>query len=102
MERASDTALCVNTHAHTQHSSVLHDFSGTGEASDTALSLLVHPLGQETYVFAVCRDHKLRMWAAKVRDREGGRKCWGKVDCVWSCACVCDRKFKLGRVCVCA
>ncbi|XP_072022544.1 nuclear pore complex protein Nup160-like [Amphiura filiformis] len=35
------------------------------ETIDTTLSLVMNPVGQDFFVFCVCRDHKLRMWSCK-------------------------------------
>lgn len=36
----------------------------TGEASETVVSLAVHPLYNDVYIFGLCKDHKIRMWSS--------------------------------------
>ncbi|CAM4735240.1 unnamed protein product [Leuciscus chuanchicus] len=38
---------------------------GDQSTSDVAVSLAVHQLEDDTFVFALCQDHKLRMWSFK-------------------------------------
>ncbi|KAG1934018.1 nuclear pore complex protein Nup160 [Pimephales promelas] len=38
---------------------------GDPSTSDVAISLAVHQLEDDTFVFALCQDHKLRMWSFK-------------------------------------
>jgi nuclear pore complex protein Nup160 len=35
-----------------------------GAAAEAAVSLAIHPVGNDTYVFGLCKDHKVRMWSA--------------------------------------
>ena len=47
--------------------------SGFGAANDgvsaeAAVSLAIHPIQSDVYVFALCRDHKIRMWLASSSD----------------------------------
>ena len=30
------------------------------------MSQVIHPIGQDTLAFSVCKDHKLRIWSCKV------------------------------------
>uniref|UniRef100_A0A8C1TAN7 Nucleoporin 160 n=1 Tax=Cyprinus carpio TaxID=7962 RepID=A0A8C1TAN7_CYPCA len=38
---------------------------GDQSISDLAISLAVHQLEDDTFIFALCQDHKLRMWSLK-------------------------------------
>ncbi|TRZ00171.1 hypothetical protein DNTS_020923, partial [Danionella cerebrum] len=38
---------------------------GDQSPSETPISLAVHPLEDEAFIFALCQDHKLRMWSFK-------------------------------------
>ncbi len=40
----------------------------SGAEGGLTRSLCIHPLGQDTFVFAVCQDHKLRMWSCRTLD----------------------------------
>lgn len=35
---------------------------GPAEGADAAMSLVIHPVHNDVYVFALCKDHKIRMW----------------------------------------
>ena len=39
---------------------------GHQQAADTAISLELQPLRGDTYIFALCRDLRLRVWATRV------------------------------------
>ncbi|KAL8614434.1 hypothetical protein ACOMHN_007770 [Nucella lapillus] len=41
---------------------------GHQQASDMAISMEIQPLRGETYIFALCRDLRLRVWATKTRE----------------------------------
>ncbi|XP_076451143.1 nuclear pore complex protein Nup160-like [Babylonia areolata] len=41
---------------------------GHQQASDTAVSVEIQPLRGETYIFALCRDLRLRVWTTKTRE----------------------------------
>ncbi|KAJ8298952.1 hypothetical protein KUTeg_023012 [Tegillarca granosa] len=41
---------------------------GGQEATDSATSLIIYPFRGEAFIFAVCRDHKLRIWSTKTRE----------------------------------
>lgn len=38
------------------------------EATDSATSMVIQMFRGEVYIFAVCRDHKLRIWSTKTRE----------------------------------
>ncbi|KAA0724099.1 Nuclear pore complex protein [Triplophysa tibetana] len=40
---------------------------GDQSPSDLAISLVVHQLEDDTFVFALCQDHKLRIWSIKLQ-----------------------------------
>lgn len=40
---------------------------GNQISPDASISLCFHQIGKEKFIYAVCRDHKLRMWSCKVR-----------------------------------
>ena len=42
--------------------------SGEGVSAEAAVSLAIHPIQSDVYVFALCRDHKIRMWLASSSD----------------------------------
>ena len=50
-----------------QRFTILLSSSRGGSDAQTSLSLEIHPLGQDNFIFAVCQDHKLRMWSTKVQ-----------------------------------
>lgn len=35
-----------------------------GTQAEAAVSLAIHPLLNDLYVFGLCKDHKIRMWSA--------------------------------------
>ena len=41
-------------------------FRGDQGPSDRPLSLAVHCVENDAFIFALCQDHKLRMWSYKV------------------------------------
>lgn len=43
-------------------------FRGDQGSSDRPLSLAVHCVEHDAFIFALCQDHKLRMWSYKVND----------------------------------
>lgn len=43
-------------------------FRGDCGPSDLPVSLSVHCLDHDAFVFALCQDHKLRMWSYKVSE----------------------------------
>lgn len=55
---ASFLTCCGNTCA----------FRGDCGPSDLPISLSVHCLDHDAFVFALCQDHKLRMWSYKVSE----------------------------------
>ena len=38
------------------------------EGHDSVLSLAIHPIQNDVYVFALCKDHRLRMWLTSSRE----------------------------------
>ena len=42
--------------------------TGEGVSAEAAVSLAIHPIQSDVYVFALCRDHKIRMWLASSSD----------------------------------
>ncbi|KTF73989.1 hypothetical protein cypCar_00024315 [Cyprinus carpio] len=46
---------------------------GDQSISDLAISLAVHQLEDDTFIFALCQDHKLRMWSFKLVASENNR-----------------------------
>ena len=42
--------------------------SGEGVSLEAACCLAIHPIQSDVYVFALCRDHKIRMWLASSGD----------------------------------
>lgn len=40
---------------------------GEQSPADLVLSLAVRELEEDSFIFALCQDHKLRMWSFKVR-----------------------------------
>lgn len=39
---------------------------GDQSPSDLAVSLAMWPMEDDTFIFALCQDHKLRVWSYKV------------------------------------
>lgn len=39
-----------------------------GDGSEAVLSLVIHPIQSEVYIFALCKDHKIRMWLTSTND----------------------------------
>ncbi len=44
------------------------DSSASSAVAEAAVGLAVHPVGIDTYVFGLCKDHKVRMWSAETSD----------------------------------
>lgn len=40
----------------------------SGVSSEAAVSMIIHSIQSEVYVFALCKDHKVRMWLASTQD----------------------------------
>ena len=38
------------------------------EGHDSVLSLAIHPIQNDVYIFALCKDHRLRMWLTSTRE----------------------------------
>ena len=51
---------------HCEKSKACLCFRGDHGPSDRALSLAVHCVEHDAFIFALCQDHKLRMWSYKV------------------------------------
>lgn len=47
---------------------ILSRGAGPNEGGDAAMSLVIHPVQNDLYVFALCKDHKIRMWLASTYD----------------------------------
>lgn len=45
---------------------------GEHSPSDLVLSLAVRELEEDSFVFALCQDHKMRMWSLRVSVEDGG------------------------------
>lgn len=43
---------------------------GDQSPSDLVLSLAVRELEEDSFIFALCQDHKLRMWSFRVRPHD--------------------------------
>eukprot|EP00095_Tigriopus_kingsejongensis_P000570 snap_masked-scaffold372_size192401-processed-gene-0.15 protein:Tk00570 transcript:snap_masked-scaffold372_size192401-processed-gene-0.15-mRNA-1 annotation:"nuclear pore complex protein nup160-like protein" len=41
---------------------------GGQEAAESVVSLAVHPLYNDVYIFGLCKDHKIRMWSSSTFD----------------------------------
>ena len=39
-----------------------------GDGSEAVLSLAIHPIQNDIYVFALCKDHKIRMWLTSTNE----------------------------------
>lgn len=45
----------------------IHVYRGGQEPSHTVCSLVIQSVRGEACIFAVCKDHRLRVWSCKVR-----------------------------------
>jgi hypothetical protein len=36
---------------------------GAESAAEAASSMLIHPVNNDLFVFAICKDHRLRIWS---------------------------------------
>ncbi|XP_078332937.1 nuclear pore complex protein Nup160-like isoform X1 [Crassostrea virginica] len=41
---------------------------GSQESLETATGLVIHPFRGDTFVFAICRDHKIRVWSTRTHE----------------------------------
>ena len=39
-----------------------------GDGTEAVLSLAIHPIQNDIYVFALCKDHKIRMWLTSTNE----------------------------------
>ena len=39
-----------------------------GDGSEAVLSMVIHPIQNEVYIFALCKDHKVRMWLTSTHE----------------------------------
>lgn len=39
-----------------------------GSTAESAVTIVIHPIQNDIFVFALCRDHKIRMWLASTGD----------------------------------
>lgn len=65
-EKSGVLDLCANLGCLLTHCNNTCAFRGDGP-SDVPISLAVHCLDHDAFLFALCQDHKLRMWSYKVR-----------------------------------
>ena len=47
---------------------ILSASSKSQEGHDAVLSLAIHPIQNDVYIFALCKDHRLRMWLTSSRE----------------------------------